>query len=54
MSLTSSRGEPIRVTVSAGVVSFEDADPGAHAAIRTVETALDEARSDGPDSIVAA
>ncbi len=52
LTLTTARGEPVKVTVSAGATSFDDADPGAQAVIRTVEAALDTARFSGRDTIV--
>lgn len=52
LSLESSRGEPLRVSVSAGCATFEESDPGAQAVIRTVETTLETARWSGRDAIV--
>ena len=53
LALTTPRGEPLKVSVSAGGAAFHEADPGAQAVIRTVETALDSARASGKDVIVA-
>ena len=50
--LTTTRGEPVRTSVSAGCATFVDADPGAQAVIRTVEAALDTARWSGKDAVV--
>lgn len=52
LPLTTTRGEPVRASVSAGCATFVDADPGAQAVIRTVEAALDTARWSGKDAIV--
>lgn len=50
--LTTTRGEPVKTSVSAGCATFVDADPGAQAVIRTVEAALDTARWSGKDAVV--
>jgi diguanylate cyclase (GGDEF)-like protein len=52
LALTTARGEPLRVSVSAGCATFHDTDAGAQAIIRTVEAALDTARWSGTDAIV--
>jgi two-component system cell cycle response regulator len=52
LSLATSRGEAVRISVSAGCATFVEADPGAQAVIRTVEAALETARWSGKDAIV--
>lgn len=52
LPIVSARGEPLRVSVSAGCATFEEADPGAQAVIRTAEATLDTARWSGRDAIV--
>nr|MBA2570322.1 sensor domain-containing diguanylate cyclase [Chloroflexota bacterium] len=52
LNLATSRGEAVRISVSAGCATFVEADPGAQAVIRTVEAALETARWSGKDAIV--
>jgi GGDEF domain-containing protein len=50
--LTTTRGQPVRTSVSTGCATFVHADPGAQAVVRAVEAALETARPSGKDALV--